>query len=213
LLCNNIHHKSGGAMVRSFMITVILSLLLIIQTLAISPINTEVIKEAQNYGKLQSKIQLQDFLLPWISYEEKAIKLDDTAERSYLYTSFLLIARDAREKSLNNRNVTIADSQGILSDYSGLLSFSTVLFGDKQDFIKNVSVVVKQDNKEVKAYQIIVPSDVEVASIDKGQSEFTAQCYFYFFEKDIKPDIPIILFITTNDKKEHCFYFDVAKIK
>jgi hypothetical protein len=200
-------------MVRSFMITMIFSLLLASQTLAMSPINLEAIKEAQDYGKLQSKNQLQDFLLPWISYEEKAIKLDDTAERSYLYTSFLLIAQDAREKSLNNRNVTILDGEGIVTDYSGLVSFSTVLFGDKQDFVKNTSVIVKQDNNEVKAYQIIMPSDAEAVLTDRGQTGFTAQCYFYFLEKDIRPDIPIILFITTNDKKEHSFYFDVSKIK
>jgi hypothetical protein len=205
--------RVGGATVRSFMITVIFSLLVVSQTLAMSPINPEVIKEAQDYGKLQSKNQLQEFLLPWISYEEKAIKLDDSAERSYLYTSFLLIARDAREKSLNNRNVTILDGEEILGDYSGLLSFSTVLYGDKQDFVKNAGVVIKQDNNEIKAYQIIIPPDAEAVLRDKGQTEFSAQCYFYFLEKDIKPDIPIILLITTNDKKEHRFYFDIAKIK
>jgi len=211
LLCN--HRKSGGAMVKSFMLTIIFSLLLVSQTLAISPINLEVIKEAQDYGKLQARNQLKDFLLPWMSYEEKAIKLDDSAERSYLYSSFLLIARNAREQSLNNHNVTTLDGEEILTDYSGLLSFSTILFGDNQDFVKNTSVVLKQDNNEFKAYQIIIPSDIEIVSMNKGQTGFIAQCYFYFLEKDIRPDIPIILFITTDDKKEHRFYFDMAKIK
>lgn len=198
---------------RSFMITIIFSLVLVSQTLAISPINLEVIKEAQNYGKLHAENQLQDFLLPWMSYEEKAIILDNTAERSYLYTSFLLVARNARELSLNNQNVTIADGEGILTDYSGLLSFSTILFGEKPDFIRNSSIVLKQDNQEIMAYQSIIPADAEIVSADKAKIGFTAQCYFYFLEKDIRPDLPVILFITTNDKKVHSFYFDMIKIK
>lgn len=213
MLYNNIQHESGGAKMRTFMITIIFSLLLVSQTFAISQVSLEVIKEAQEYGKLQAKNQLKDLLLPWISYEEKATKLDDTAEHSYLYTSFLLIARNAREQSLNNQNVTILDGEKIVADYSGLLSFSTVLFSDKQDFVNNTSVVLKQENNEIKAYQIIIPSDGESVSMDKGKSNFSAQCYFYFLEKDIKPDIPLILFIKTNDMIEHRFYFDLAKIK
>lgn len=198
---------------RLFILTVIFSLLLASQTLAITPINLEVIKEAQDYGKLKMKSPLQDFLLPWMSYEEKAIRLNDTAERSYLYTSFLLIAADAREKSLNGRNVAIVDSEGVLEDYSGLLTFSTVLFGDKQDFAKDSSAVIKQDKNMVKAYQMITPAEGEKVYKDKGQTMFTAQCYFYFSNKDLLPENPIILSITTNDQKEHNFYFDLTKIK
>jgi hypothetical protein len=200
-------------MVRIFSLIVILFCLLVSQAFAISPINLEVIKEAQEYGKTQAQSQLKDFLLPWMSYEEKAVKLDDTAERSYLYTSFLLMATDAREKSLNGHVVKILDSENILSDYSGLLSFSTVLYGDKQDFMKSASVTLKQDKKVVKAYQVIVPPNAEKISMDGEQNGFTVQCYFYFLEKDIRSNNPIILSITTNDKKEHNFYFDMAKIK
>jgi len=205
--------RVGGARMRFFALTVIFSLLFASQTLAMSSINLEVIKEAQDYGKLKMKNSLQDFLLPWMSYEEQAIKLNDTAERSYLYTYFLLIAADAREKSLNGRNITIVDSEGVLENYSGLLSFSTVLFGDKEDFAKDSSVVIKQDKNMVKAYQMIIPAEAEKVYRDKGQTAFTAQCYFYFSEKDILPEIPIILSIVTNDNKEHKFYFDPMKIK
>lgn len=193
-------------------LTVLLFLLLVSQALAISPINLEVIKEAQNYGKVQAQNQLKDFLVPWISYEEKAVQLNDTAERSYLFTAFLLIATDAREKSLNGHVVNILDSEGILLDYSGLLSFSTVLFGDKQDFMKNATAVLKQNKKVIKAHQVIIPPNAEKIS-SGGQTEFIAQCYFYFLEKEIISNNPIILSITTSDKKVHNFYFDTAKIK
>lgn len=194
-------------------LTVSLCLLLVSQAFAITPINLEVIKEAQEYGKAQGQNQLKDFLLPWVSYEEKAAKLNDAAEHSYLYTAFLLIATDAREKTLNGHVVNLLDSEGILTEYTGLLSFSTVVYGDKPGFMKNASVVLKQDKKVVKAYQVMVPPNPEKISRDGGQIEFMAQCYFYFLEKDIIPNNPIILSITTNDKKEHSFYFDMAKIK
>ena len=194
-------------------LTVVLFLLLVSQAFAISPISRAVIKEAQDYGKVNAQNQFKDFLLPWISYEEKAAKLDNSAEHSYLYTAFLLIANDAREKSLSGHVVNILDSEGILADYSGLLSFSTVLYGDKQNFMKSAKVVLKQNKKVLKAYQVIVPPNGEKISRDGGQPQFIAQCYFYFLEKEIISNTPIILSITTNDKKEHSFYFDMEKIK
>lgn len=201
---------------RVIVLTVIFSLLFITQTtqtLAISPINLDVIKEAQDYGKLKDKDSSQEFLLPWMSYEEQAIKLNSSTERSYLYTSFLLIAADAREKSLNGQNISILDSEGVLENYSGLLSFSTVLFGEKEDFAKDSSVVVKQDKNIIKAYQMIIPVKGDKMYINKGQTTFNAHCYFYFLEKEIISDLPIVLSVTTNDHKEHNFYFDLAKIK
>jgi hypothetical protein len=213
LWCNTILIRVRGATMKIFVLTVTFFFLLVNQTLAITSINLEVIKEAQDYGKLKMKDSLQDFLLPWMSYEEKAVQLNNAAERSYLYTSFLLIATDARDKSLNGHDITITDSEGVLEDYSGLLSFSTVLFGDKLDFAKDSNAVIKQDKNIIKAYQIIAPSQGEKVYKDKGQTTFTAQCYFYFSDRDILPDIPLILSITTNDKKEHNFYFDMTKIK
>ena len=56
-------------------LTIILFLLLVSQAFAISPINLEVIKEAQAYGKAHGQNQLKEFLLPWVSYEEKAANL------------------------------------------------------------------------------------------------------------------------------------------
>lgn len=198
---------------RFFILTIILSLLFVSQSLAISSINPDVMKEAQEYGILKTKNSLQEFLVPWTSYEEQAVKLDDTAERSYLYTPFLLIAADARSKSLNGRSIDMAGSEGMLENYSGLLSFSTVLFGKDQDFAKNSYVVIKQNKNVTKAYQIIVPSESERIVPDQGISWFKAQCYFYFHEEDILPEYPLILSIMTNDQQEHNFYFDVMKIK
>ena len=178
-----------------------------------SAINIETIKEAQDYGKINAQRNLKDFLLPWISYEEKAVNLDDTAEHAYLYTAFLLMATDARERTLNNQTISLLDSERVLADYTESLSFSTILFGNKEDFVQKAQVVLKQDKKIIKAYQINIPASAENISKDPGQPLFKGQCYFYFLEKDIKLDAPIILSITTSDKKQHSFYFDMLKIK
>lgn len=188
-------------------------LLFVNPVLAISSIDTEVIKEAQNYGKSMQHQPLKDFLRPWISYEEKATNLNDSAEHAYLYTTYLLLATDAREKSLKGQTITYSDSQRILTDYTELLSFSIVLFGEKQDFAQNADVVIKQGNKKIKAYQVNMPANAERVSNDGGQSLFEAQCYCYFSEKKIQLNSPLTLLITTSDKKKHLFYFDIRKIK
>ena len=188
-------------------------LLSINPVLAISSINVDVIREAQSYGKVKAHDQLKDFLLPWISYEEQSVKLDETAEHAYLYTAFLLMATDSREKSLNGQSVTLLDSERILADYTDLLSFSVALFGDKQDFTQNASVILKQDKKIIKAYQANIPTHGEQISKEEGRPVYKGQCYLYFIEKDIDLTSPIRLVVTTQDKKEHTFYFDMEKIK
>lgn len=181
--------------------------------LAISSIDVNVIREAQSYGKTKAQDPLKDFLLPWISYEEKAVKLDETAEHAYLYTAFLLMATDSREKSLSGQSVSLLDSERILADYTNLLSFSVALFGNQQDFAQNAQVVLKQAKKTIKAYQVNIPLQAEKISKEEGSSLYKGQCYFYFMETDLDLDSPITLVITTSDRKEHAFYFDMAKIK
>lgn len=183
------------------------------QVWAVSSIDIQTIREAQDYGRVKAQNRLKEFLLPWVSYEEKATTLDDTVEHSYLYTSFLLMATDARERTLNSQTVSIMDSERVLADYMDLLSFSTVLFGTKEDFVKNAQVVLIQDKKTITAYQINIPPVAENITKDGGQPFFKGQCYFYFLEKNIKLDSPVVLLVTTSDKKEHSFYFDMTKIK
>lgn len=191
----------------------ILALLMLTDTAyAISPMDNGMIKEAQHYGKIQMHRQLNEFLRPWISYEEKADRLDETAEHAYLYTPFLLIATDAREKSLNGRTIKFADGETILHNYAGTLSFSVVLFGNEVNFGQKAKILLKQNEKFIKAYEVIIPLKAEKIG-SSNKSNFRLQCYFYFWEKNIICDKPIILSIVTSDKKEHQFYFSATHIK
>jgi len=200
-------------MVKIISLTCAFLVLFIGHVFAISVVNIEVVKEAQDYGKNNAQSHLQDFLLPWISYEEKAVTLNETAEHAYLYTSFLLIATDARDKSVQGQGISLLDGEKVMTDYADSLTFSVVLFGDKPDFAQNMSAVLKQDKKAIRAYQMNVPQNAEMISKDSKQPLYKAQCYFYFFEKDIISDIPVTLSLTTSDRKHHHFYFDMEKIK
>lgn len=180
---------------------------------AISPMNIAVIGEAQSYGKTNAHIKLEDFLLPWISYEEKTPRLNELSERAYLYTHYLLIATDAREKKLNGMSPELEDSEKILTNYNGFLTFSVSLYGTQLKFAKNAVVELKQGNTTIKAQQVTIPAAAEKVLKGTDKPIFRSQCYFYFSTKEIAYDKPIVLSIVTNDQKKHNFYFDFAHIK
>ena len=115
----------------------------VVQTaFAIAPLNVLSIKQAQLYGSSQAKEELFAFLKPWMAYEERAGQLNEEAERAYLFTPFLLIAMDAREKKLHNLPVSLEDSEKIITDYLDTLSFSVKVYGAKQEFSKNSTAVL-----------------------------------------------------------------------
>lgn len=179
---------------------------------AITPLNIESIKQAQLYGTSQAKSDLSNFLKPWLSYEEKAEQLNETAETAYLYTPFLLIATNAREKKLHNQKSSIEDSEQIITDYLDTLSFSVKLFGNKKEFPKNAIGIIKQDEKIIKTWYSAVPDSAEESTWLKN-TKFMAQCYFYFNEKELDIKKPVTLVVITADKKERQFYFELDKIK
>lgn len=193
-----------------------LCLLLILvcnQSFAMSLMNIEKIKQAQHYGESHAKVEWEEFLLPWISYEEKTPRINEFSEKAYLYTNFLLLATDAREKHLKGVTPKIEDSEEILTNYNGYLTFSVTLYGTQEKFGQNTSVSLKQGNTLIKAYQVNVPVLAEKIVKHSNKPIFRLQCYFYFLEKDIVFDKSAILSIVTNDKKKHNFYFDLMQLK
>lgn len=197
---------------RIFSLVLILALCLTSSVSAIAPLNSASIKQAQFYGTSQSKSELSNFLKPWLAYEEKAEQLNETAETAYLYTPFLLIATDAREKALHQKKATLEDAEKLITDYLDIMSFSVKLFGSAKEFSQNTTGVIKQGNKVIKAWSNAVPDMAEPCAWIKDVN-FIAQCYFYFNEKDLDVRKPITLVITSGDKKVHRFYFELDKIK
>jgi hypothetical protein len=183
------------------------------QCFAMSLMNIKEIKEAQHYGESRAKLEWEEFLLPWISYEEKTPRINEFSEKAYLYTNFLLLATDAREKHLKGVPPRLEDSEEILTNYNGFLTFSVTLYGTKEKFGQHADVRLIQGNTSIKANQVVIPPLAEKMVRHSDKSTFRLQCYFYFLDKGIVRDKPIILSMVTNDKRKHNFYFDLTKLK
>jgi hypothetical protein len=179
--------------------------------MAMAPITNDLIKEAQEYGKNKSGMEYTEFLKPWTSFEEKAFKLDETTDRAYLYSPFLCLAADSREKVLKGQAVDITDSQKVLEDYGGFLIFSVSIFGDNEQFSHNITAALKQNKKSIPVYQASIPAEPTKISVNNHEV-YMVQAYFYFQETDVAISQPVLLAVQGN-KKQRNFYFDLAKIK
>jgi hypothetical protein len=180
--------------------------------MAIAPVTSELIQEAQEYGKSKSSMEYTEFITPWTSYEEKAVKLDETTDRAYLYSPFLCLAADSREKFLKGQLVDITDSEKVLEDYGGFLIFNVTLYGQDEQFAKNITAALKQGRKLIPAYQSTVAEAAKLTYVNK-RPVYTVQAYFYFQDKDIVSNKPALLKVTNDMNHERSFYFDLAKIK
>jgi len=196
-------------------ISTVIVILLIVCSLpayAVSPVNEEVIKNAQTYGIVRSQLEVAEFLAPWSAYEEKAAKIAESTERAYLYTPYLLIAVDAREKNQAKKPVKVGDSEQILSDYAGYLCFSVTLYGDTPQFADKISAVIKQGNKRLSAHDLTSTPAERTSMANGSKPLYVTRSYLYFLEKDIELSKPIMLLVMTGEKQIHSFYFDLAKI-
>lgn len=179
---------------------------------AVAVLNQNTIKQAQFYGTSQAKIELAHFLKPWLSYEEKAEQLNENAEIAYLYTPFLLIAMDSREKKLHDVPILLEDTEKIITNYLDTLSFSVKLYGNTETFSADTVAMLKQNGKLIKAWSVAVPNKAE-AAYKNSKYKYMVQGYFYFDQKELDLKSPVSLVIMTGDKQRHCFYFELAKIK
>jgi hypothetical protein len=204
---------------RLFCTTILLLLLMSNPVGAVRPMDAELVKEAQEFGRVHIDSPLKDFLQPWTVVEEKSDPLSDKAEIARLYTPFLLIAADARDKMINGGTVNIADSQKILADYAGYITLSVLLYGAEPNFIQDAYAVITQGGKIIKAVQFqmptvaqrsIYPSD---ADADADANAFVAQGYLYFQDTDISVDNTALLTVVTGDKREHRYYLDLEKLR
>lgn len=182
------------------------------QCWAIAPMNLKVIKEAQTYGQTRAMEENNEFLQPWSVYEEAAQRLDETAEKAYLYTPYLLLAADAKQKALDGQLAGNIDSERILGDYAGYIVFSVKLFGDEKKFTDHIAAVLKQGKMQVPTYQLLVPTEAVKNSWYPKKPKYGTECYIYFLERSVDMQAPVTLLVTTG-KRDHKFYFDLPRIK
>jgi len=194
------------------LVVIALLVALTTQCWAVAPVNLTMINEAQEYGRQLAHLAVAEFLRPWQVYEERAAKLDERAERACLYTPFLLLATDARQKTLNGQPVRLRDSEQILGNYVGYLVFSVDLFGNSKDFARSVKAWLQQKDARVPVHEVLVPSPSAKTEWWPQKPRYHTRCYLYFYEPNVNLQQPAILVVTTG-KQQHRFYFDLPKIK
>lgn len=183
-------------------------MLLSATALAVAPANTATVKAAQDYGRDKADARLSEFLHPWTVYEEKAARLDDTAERAVLYTPFLLIAADARDRTLGGGPVKAADAEKVLADYQGYIICGVTLWGDRPDFVAKLTAGLRQGRKTVKP-ALVQPAEplVEKAT---GAASYQTQFYLYFPAKEVAPNREATLVLAPGDARQRNFYLPLA---
>lgn len=212
----NIHslESLGGAAVRITCLLLAMLLLMAGPVLAVSPVNAHTIKAAVDYGKGKADISLAEFFQPWTVYEEKADIIDETAERAVLFTPFLLVAADARDRTQAGGPVTMGDVEKVLSDYNGYLIFGLTLYGPDPQFAARLAANIRQGGKTVKVHLANVPVTADKAAwASPEQKIYEAPCYLYFLAKDIAVQRPATLVVMTGDKRQRSFYFPLGEYK
>lgn len=196
---------------KKFAVALILLVLLASQALAMSPVNTLVIKDAQEYGRRMAFENYSAFMAPWTAYEEKAQKLNYYTEHAYIFTPYILVASDARQRALNNQPIKIENSEQALAQYSGYLVFSADLHAQKAADLEKLLVKLTQDQQVIPVYY---QSQAEKSQIlVNGKPIIRSQYYLYFEDKTIQRDKPLILTITDKANRTRSFFFDLSKIQ
>lgn len=180
---------------------------------AIAPLNSLTIEQAELYGISQVKTEPFEFTKPWCAYEEKTTILNESSEHAHLYTSFLLIATEARERAIQKQPaMQIEDTEKIISDYVNLLSFSIQLKGNTSDFCKGTRAFLKQEDSIYPVIYSKIPNNAEKI-LGESENNYFVQGYVYFDESKVNKEKPVVLIILTDDNREHRFFFDLKKIK
>ena len=180
-------------------------LLLTGPVLAVAPVNEAMVEAAQDYGRSKADMPLALFLQPWTAYEEKAARLDDNAERACLYTPFLLLAADARDRTAAGETVTAADAGQVLTDYNGYVIFGVTLSGLRADFAGKVSANLRQGRKSLRPK--MVRAQAAAAETAGG---YQAQVYFYFASRGVATDKAARLKVLAGDGRERAFVIPFA---
>lgn len=186
---------------RIIALTIAVILLACSPALAVAPVTDALVKAAQDYGRARAEYPQDTFLLPWTVYEEKAARLDGTAERACVYTPFLLVAADARDRTAAGGTVAAADAVKVLGDYDGYLIFGVVLNGDRPDFAGKYTAGLRQDRRPVRPSLVNMPQPPAA----DGPPPYQAQVYFYFPLREVALDKPATLTVSAADRRQRVF--------
>lgn len=180
---------------------------------ALSLVNADMIRDAQRYGQRFYKQETDTFLLPWTVFEERALRNGEYTERAYLYSPYLLIALHAKDSMLQGTPPRLTDSEKILTDYNGFLTFELILYSPATDLSNGLEASLTQGKRTVNQAQIAIPAAPEAVQGLKGETMYRTQCYLYFADRSMDYRKPVRLVVRAGDKRERCFDFNLAKMR
>jgi len=175
--------------------------------LAMAAVNAAMVSAAIDYGRSGAKAPLAEFLAPWTVYEERAAGLDETEERACVYTPFLLVAAEARDRTRAGGPMTRADAERVLGDYRGYVIFGVTLFGEQADFAARLTARALLGRRTLRPALVHLPPAAEATA---DGSRFWTQLYLYFPDKDFRADSRAVLQVTTADGRRRSFSFLLA---
>ena len=179
---------------------------------AIDKPNKKIIKESQIYGASNYLVDLDDFLKPWASFEGENVIITKNSEVSYLYTPFLLVALDAREKTSKKEKITFEESNNMLKQYNEYFVFNTVFSDYDSDFLNNAKVFIEQGKSIFEISQINV-IDKEHYLNKESIDMYKINCYLYFQIEKLSLKEPIKLIIESEKSRTRYFHFNLAEIR
>lgn len=191
-------------------VSVFLLLLIANQALAMSPVNTVVIRDAQEYGRRLAFENYSLFMTPWTAFEEKAQRLSEFAEQAQIFTPYILVAANAREKTLSSQPILLENSEKTLAQYDGYLVFSVTIHSRPPSALAKLNAKLVQDNQTLPAYYISPPTHTQ-RNVN-GKLLTSAQFYLYFVDKTILRNRPVLLLLTDATKHNRSFFFDLEKV-
>ena len=179
---------------------------------AIKQVNSDMIRGAQEYGQRFATQDAETFLLPWTVYAENTRNVSEISERGYIYTPYLLIALNAKDKTVQGLPVRLADSEKILTDYNGFITFEVILFGTSSDFASGITSSLHQDKNRTEAHQVILSSNTRIAGKYYGENLYRAQYYIYFLDKGVNIRRALKLTVSGGDNSERHFIYNLTRI-
>ncbi|KYZ77219.1 hypothetical protein AXX12_03540 [Anaerosporomusa subterranea] len=195
---------------KKIVVCVFLLLLIASQTLAMSPVNTFIIRDAQEYGRRLAFENYSSFMTPWTAFEEKAQRLSEFTEQAQIFTPYILVAANAREKALSNQPILLENSEKALAQYNGYLVFSITIHSQDPSAPVKLNAKLVQDKQTLTAYYISPPTYSQYNV--NGKILASAQFYLYFVDKTLLRNRPVLLLLTDDTKHNRSFFFDLEKV-
>jgi hypothetical protein len=149
-------------------------------------------------------------MAPWTAFEERAEKLSEYTDHAHIFTPYILVASNAREKAINNQPFLLEESEKALGQYDGYLVFSVTLHSQKPSALAKLNAKLVQDKQTLTAYYVSPSTNAQYNF--NGKVLTSSQFYVYFIDRTILRNRPVLLVLTDAAKQNRSFFFDLEKI-